>query len=85
MTHDRGTLTGDIELADEAGGPVSFDKSTNEGVVFIHFQEEAYYGCRDMDDFPYHDEEVRFSLDLKGRTISIHFPDPTDRDMEEEF
>ncbi|CAN5422584.1 hypothetical protein BH09VER1_BH09VER1_29750 [soil metagenome] len=85
MTHDRGTLTGDVELDAESDGPVIFDSTSNKGTLYIHFQEEAYYGCRDMDDFPDHDEEVSFSLDLKNRMISIHFPDPQERDTEEEF
>jgi hypothetical protein len=72
MKHDRGTLSEEVSISDDG---VSFDPKTNKGALYINFQEEAYYGCKDMNDFPYHDVEIPFFIDPRTLTLTLTFMD----------
>lgn len=52
----------------------SLDKGLS-GHLMINFQEDAYYGCRDMDVHDDHVCEVPFTVDIAAKTITFSAPE----------
>ena len=73
-------LATDVSIGEDEA---TFDPKTSTGSVWIHFQEEAHYGCKDMNDFPYHDEETLFEADPKSLTMTSYFKNEPERTPDE--
>jgi len=45
------------------------------GSVIFEFDEDIYYGCKDMDGLEEHYEGIDFSIDLIGKKLILHAAD----------
>lgn len=76
--YPRGTvMAGEFKIDAEMMG-----LDGKSGTVVIEFTEEAYYGCRDMDRVEVRDEEISFSIDPTGKTLTFHPIELPSRDDE---
>lgn len=77
----RGTICDDsLELVDLENDGVEFSAET--GIFHITFSEEAWYGCRDMNNFHEHEENIPFTIDLDSNLFIAHFYNQPYRDDE---
>ena len=69
---DLGTVdSGAIEIDEERS---SIDEK-NSGFLLMCFQEEAYYGCRDMDKSEERECEVGFQINVGEKRIVFSVPE----------
>ena len=54
----------------------------NSGAVYIEFDEEAYYGCKDMNTFYDHQEKTPFRIDPEMEIIEFDLLEDFERDDE---
>jgi hypothetical protein len=69
-----------VELAEFENDAISL--TDNNGAIWIVFMEEAYYGCKDMNNVQEHDEEITFTIDCSSGIITLHFMDEQEREDE---
>jgi len=76
----RGTIAADsIKLSDDA---VAL-KDDDSGTVWVEFDEEAYYGCRDMDKLDDHTEQLELKVLPYRNCILLRGIDRHERDPDE--
>lgn len=86
MQDMMGTLSGDVSITSLEDGGLFLEPDRKHGHVYIEFDEEAYYGCRDLNKFEDHQEQVNFEIILNGwNKLVLKFPEPIGRDTVEEF
>jgi hypothetical protein len=76
----RGTILEDtIKIPDDA----ITVKDDLTGVVGFEFDEEAYYGCRDMDSLHDHYEDMGFTIYFDREVIVLHGMDEQEREPDD--
>jgi len=69
------------DRGEPAGGSLNIDPELMgifedfTGAVAVEFQEQAYYGCRDMDIQDDHEVEISFRISVQDRTLILDVPE----------